>query len=190
MRASPRTPPPPSSTPPSAPQCISESFPKHALVKGGFSVSEEQSPCLFHVTIVDPAGKDEFKSEVCKGTFAFTASSAGEHRACFANSDSARVRRVNFSMAVGPTSEEYEDLARNQHLRPLELELRKLEDRVESIHREIVSARQREEAHRETNEDTNTKIAVMSVLAIAVVLIMAVLQVVQLRAFFVKKKFL
>lgn len=36
------------------------------------------------------------------------------------------------------------DIAKKEHLKPLELELRKLEDKVEGIHKEMLYARSRE----------------------------------------------
>jgi hypothetical protein len=36
------------------------------------------------------------------------------------------------------------DLAKKEHLKPLELELRKLEDKIEAVHKEMLYARTRE----------------------------------------------
>jgi hypothetical protein len=64
-----------------------------------------------------------------------------------------------------------------RHLKPLELQLRKMEDRVETIHREMMAQREREEAHRNTNESTNSRVQWFSVLTIAIVVATAVFQV-------------
>ena len=81
-------------------------------------------------------------------------------------------------------------MAKNEHLKPIELELRKLEDRVEGIHKEMLYQRDREEAHRDTSEATNARVAWFSAASILVVLAMALFQVWYLHGFFKRKKFI
>ncbi len=81
-------------------------------------------------------------------------------------------------------------MAKKEHLKPLELALRKLEDRVENVHKEMTFQREREEAHRDTNESTNARVAWFSILTIVVVLAQSAMQVWYLYAFFKKRKFI
>lgn len=59
----------------------------------------------------------------------------------------------------------------------LQLEMRKLEDRVDSIHREMMYQREREETHRNTNESTNTRVVWYSLATIFAVLAVSLAQV-------------
>ena len=88
---------------------------------------------------------------------------------CFANRG-LMPRQVELEFSAGVDAADYTDLARKEHLKPLELQLRKMEDRVETIHREMMAQREREEAHRNTNESTNSRVQWFSVLTIAIVL--------------------
>ena len=70
----------------------------------------------------------------------------------------------------------------------LQLELRKLEDRIEGIFRELQYQREREEEHRNTNESTNSRVQWFSLLTILIVLGTAGAQVSYLFNFFKRKK--
>ena len=52
---------------------------------------------------------------------------------------------LQIDFVAGADAIDYSDIAKKEHLKPLELELRKLEDRVEGIHKELVYQRDREE---------------------------------------------
>jgi len=66
--------------------------------------------------------------------------------------------------------------------------LRKLEDRIEGIFRELQYQREREEEHRNTNESTNSRVQWFSLLTILIVLATAGAQVSYLFNFFKRKK--
>lgn len=93
-------------------------------------------------------------------------------------------------MCAGVDAKDYTDLAKKEHLKPLELALRKLEDRVENVHKELMFQRDREERHRDTNESTNSRVQWFSMLTITIVLSIAVMQVWYLYSFFKKRKFI
>lgn len=100
-------------------------------------------------------------------------------------------------------------MAKKEHLKPLELELRKLEDKAEEIYKEMSYQREREEQMRDTNgellavlpyttpvaietaadfsppaESTNSRVLWFSVLSIVVLLGMGSWQIIYLRSFF------
>lgn len=72
----------------------------------------------------------------------------------------------------------------------LQLELRKLEDRVDAIHKEMMYQREREETHRDTNESTNSRVVWFSLMTIGVVFTVSVFQAVHLYSFLKKKRVL
>ncbi|KAG6470676.1 hypothetical protein ZIOFF_071753 [Zingiber officinale] len=72
----------------------------------------------------------------------------------------------------------------------MELELKKLEDTVKSIHDEMFYLREREEQMQEMNRSTNSRMAWLSFLSLAVCLSVAGLQLWHLKKFFEKKKLL
>jgi hypothetical protein len=66
--------------------------------------------------------------------------------------------------------------------------MRKLEDRIDGVHREMLYQREREEAHRNTSESTNARVLWYSVATIAVVVTVSVLQGAYLYRFLKNKK--
>lgn len=73
---------------------------------------------------------------------------------------------------------------------PLQLELRKIEDRVESVHREMIYQREREETHRNTNESTNARVVWYSVMTIIAVATVSVAQALYMHRFLDSKRLL
>ncbi len=152
------------------------------------------------------------QTDQASGKLAFTASEGGAHQVCFFNSNPV-ARRIELDFASGVDAKDYGEIAKKEHLKPLEvrrrhscyslivcpavcvypvlqLELRKLEDRVEGVHREMLYQREREESHRNTNESTNARVMWFSVLSIVIVLTISAGQIWFLYTFFKRKKFL
>jgi emp24/gp25L/p24 family/GOLD len=145
---------------------------------------------IVSLQITGPNDEPEFsKIDAVSSTFAFTAAEGGSHKCCFTNRFTA-TRRVMFDFASGVDAKDYGEVATKEHLKPLELELRRLEDRVESIHREMLYQRSREEAHRNTNESTHNRTKWFSILTIFVVVATSSVQVFYLYTFFKRKKYI
>ena len=72
----------------------------------------------------------------------------------------------------------------------MQLELRKLEDRVDAIHKEMMYQREREETHRNTNESTNTRVVWFSLMTIGVVFAVSLFQAVHFYTYLKKKRVL
>ncbi|KAK8970643.1 Transmembrane emp24 domain-containing protein p24delta7 [Platanthera guangdongensis] len=72
----------------------------------------------------------------------------------------------------------------------MEMELKKLEDTVKSIHDEMFYLREREEEMQEMNISTNSKMGWLSLLSLGVCLSVAGLQVWHLKTYFERKKLL
>lgn len=73
-------------------------------------------------------------------------------------------------------------------LKPLEVELKRLEDLSESIVKDFSFMRVREEEMRDTNESTNSRVLYFSVFSMLCLLGLASWQVIYLRSFFKSKK--
>lgn len=86
--------------------------------------------------------------------------------------------QAELDIRVGLNAQDFSDVAKKEHLQPIELELRKMEQLAEEIYTEAEYQRVREEAHRDTNESTGDRIKWFSVLSIAVVVAVAAAQVI------------
>ena len=97
-------------------------------------------------------------------------------------------REVNLVLKHGVEAKNYEDLAKAEKLKPLEVELRRLEDLSESIVQDFAYMRKREEEMRSTNESTNARVLYLSIFSMLCLLALATWQVLYLRRYFKSKK--
>ncbi len=91
-------------------------------------------------------------------------------------------------MKHGVEAKSYEGLGDAAKLKPLEVELKRLEDLSESIVQDFAQMRQREEEMRDTNESTNSRVLYFSIFSMCCLLGLATWQVLYLRRYFKSKK--
>jgi hypothetical protein len=97
-------------------------------------------------------------------------------------------REVYLSIKHGVEAKNYDDIAKAEKLKPLEVELRRLEDLSDSIVRDFAYMREREEEMRTTNESTNSRVLYLSVFSMLCLLGLATWQIFYLRRYFKAKK--
>jgi len=95
---------------------------------------------------------------------------------------------VELVVKMGLEAKNYETLGEAARLKPLEVELKRLEDLSEAIVQDFAYMRQREEEMRDTNESTNSRVLYFSVLSMCCLVGLATWQVLYLRRFFKAKK--
>ncbi|KAG1685230.1 Transmembrane emp24 domain-containing protein 10 [Nymphon striatum] len=97
-------------------------------------------------------------------------------------------QQISLDMKHGVEAKSYEALGEAAKLKPLELELRRLEDLSNAIVQDFAFMRQREEEMRNTNESTNSRVLYLSIFSMCCLLGLATWQVLYLRRFFKAKK--
>ncbi|XP_074985883.1 transmembrane emp24 domain-containing protein 10 isoform X2 [Caretta caretta] len=95
---------------------------------------------------------------------------------------------VILDMKHGVEAKNYEEIAKVEKLKPLEVELRRLEDLSESIVNDFAYMKKREEEMRDTNESTNIRVLYFSIFSMFCLIGLATWQVFYLRRFFKAKK--
>ncbi|KAG0256445.1 vesicle coat component [Mortierella polycephala] len=137
--------------------------------------------------------KDTLTQDLQRTTF--LTKQAGEVVACFSNvledgynPDPRYVRIVDIDFDVGAETIDYAKLAETEKLRPMELELRKLEDLVGDILENMEHLQEREKKMRNTNESTNERVQWFSTLTMVVLVALGVWQIFYLKRFFRKKR--
>merc|ERR1712168_1661551 len=128
-----------------AKKCLREEVHKNVLVTGEYRVSE--APIKTHLTVIDTNGHVLYKKEDAqKGKFAFTTDEYDMFEVCF-HSDSSQGqfdREVFLDVKTGVEAKNYDDLQKTEKLKPMELELKKLEDLSEAIVNDFAYMRARE----------------------------------------------
>ncbi|XP_071963641.1 transmembrane emp24 domain-containing protein 10-like [Antedon mediterranea] len=178
--------------PPNVKKCLKEEIHKDVLVTGDYKLSDAPGhKTLLHVG--DSKGHTLYsKEDAQEGKFAFTTDDYDMFEVCFETKVSAGLRgtqrEVSLDLKHGIEAKSYEDLAKAEKLKPMEVELRRLEDLSESIVNDFAYLRKREEEMRDTNESTNTRVLYFSIFSMVCLLSLATWQVFYLRRYFKSKK--
>ncbi|KAF9294250.1 endoplasmic reticulum vesicle protein 25 [Linnemannia elongata] len=137
--------------------------------------------------------KDNLSEELQRG--AFLNKLAGNVVACFTNvlasgykPDPKYTRVVDVDFEIGSETIDYLKLAEKEKLKPMELELRKLEDLVKDVIEDMEHLQRREEKMRNTNESTNARVQWFSTMTMVVLIALGAWQIVYLKQFFRKKR--
>ncbi|KAG0297920.1 vesicle coat component [Dissophora globulifera] len=120
---------------------------------------------------------------------------AGDVVICFTNvlsdglkPDSRYSRTVEFTIQFGSETVDYVKVAKEEKLKPMEVELRKLEDIVKDVMKNMIHLQKREEIMRDTNESTNARVKWFSTMTMGVLLLLGLWQIFYLKRFFRKKR--
>uniref|UniRef100_A0A4W5R6E3 Transmembrane p24 trafficking protein 10 n=2 Tax=Hucho hucho TaxID=62062 RepID=A0A4W5R6E3_9TELE len=172
-------------------KCLREEIHKDVLVTGEYVISDESNTKL---KITDSSGHILYsKEDATKGKFAFTTEDYDMFEVCFESKSPMGTGRipdqlVNLDMKHGVEAKNYEEIAKVEKLKPLEVELRRMEDLSESIVNDFAYMKRREEEMRDTNESTNTRVLYFSLFSMCCLIGLATWQVFYLRRFFKAKK--
>jgi len=176
-------------------KCLKEEIHKDILVKGDYYVSEINGHHT-KLEVLDSKGHLLYnKEEEAKGKFAFTTDEYDVFQICFETRILQEVRgtdglakEVHIDVKHGVEAKDYENLAKVEKLKPLEVELRRLEDLSQDIVSDFAYMKAREEEMRDTNESTNSKVLYFSIFSMCCLLGLAIWQVLYLRRYFKAKK--
>ncbi|DAZ94292.1 TPA: hypothetical protein N0F65_010889 [Lagenidium giganteum] len=154
-------------------KCLSDEVAEGSLVVIHYTVlGVTQARSGVSITITDPQKKylkqdsniDTSSDDTHK--FSFYADAGGSYSVCFYNTNDNEAR-VMLDFKHGVEAKDYTEVAKREHLMPVEKELRKMEDAVDEIHREMLYMREREAVMRSTNESTNSRVLWFSFFSIA-----------------------
>lgn len=181
--------------PPNLKKCLKEEIHKDILVKGDYSVVEVVGQHT-KLEVLDSKGHLLYnKEQATKGKFAFTTDEYDVFQICFETRILKDVRGVEgiskevyIDVKHGVEAKDYENLAKVEKLKPLEVELRRLEDLSQDIVTDFAYMKAREEEMRDTNESTNSKVLYFSIFSMCCLLGLAIWQVLYLRRYFKAKK--
>lgn len=173
-------------------KCLKEEIHKDVLVTGEYEMSDGPGQRA-SLKVTDSKGHVLYqKEEASKGKFAFTTEEYDMFEICFEThmqgGGQGADREVFLSLKHGVEAKNYQDIAKAEKLKPLEVELKKLEDLSESIVNDFAYMRSREEEMRDTNESTHSRVLYFSMFSMLCLMGLATWQVLYLRRFFKAKK--
>ncbi|KAL3723295.1 hypothetical protein ACJRO7_035476 [Eucalyptus globulus] len=180
-------------------KCITEDIKISAVTVGKYSLVNPNEgypmPDDYKLTVKvnSPQGHNYHHSDhVDSGNFAFTAGEGGDFSACFYMPElrPPRTMVIDFDWRTGIAAKDWSSVAKKGTIEAMEVELKKLLDKVASIHDEMFYLREREEEMQKLNRSTNSKMGTFSFLSLLICLSVAGLQFWHLKSFFERKKLL
>jgi len=174
-------------------KCVAEEIQNHVVVVGDYKIVHSDDAHKLTVKVTSPYGNQlHYQEGVKNGQFAFTTTESGNFMACFWLTNTAPNAVVNVALdwKTGVAAKDWASIAKKDKLDGMELELRKLEEAVGSIHSEMLYLREREAEMRDLNELTNSRVAWFGIMSLLVCLGVAGWQLWHLKTFFERKKLL
>jgi len=176
---------------PGTKRCLKEEMRKSVICTGEYELSDGLGQRT-DLQITDSKGHSALLREnIDKGKIAVTSDEDDIYDICFTSYSQGHQmppREVYIDLKHGVEAKNYDEIAAVGKLKPMELELTKLEDLSASIVQDFEHMRKREEEMRDTNESTNTRVFYLGIFSIGCLLGLATWQVLYLRRFFKTKK--
>ncbi|KAH8251631.1 hypothetical protein KR038_003097 [Drosophila bunnanda] len=178
--------------PPNTQKCLKEDIQANQLVIGEFEVSDVPGQIIDYIARDTKGHILSQQERISKGKFTFMSEVYDAYEICFISKVPAHQRGISQEVSLntkkGVETKSYEGIGEASKLKPLEVDLKRLEDLSDSIVRDFVLMRKREEEMRDTNEKTNSRVLFFSIFSMCCLLGLATWQVLYLRRYFKAKK--
>lgn len=177
---------------PNAQKCLKEELQSDVLVTGDFEVQDAPGQKVDYVVRDSKGHILSQKEDISRGKFSFVTENYDTFEICFISRVPPQQRglaqEVSLVTKRGVEAKNYEGLGEAAKLKPLEVELKRLEDLSDAIVQDFSQMRKHEEEMRDTNESTNSRVLYFSIFSMCCLLGLATWQVLYLRRFFKAKK--
>ncbi|XP_021936165.1 transmembrane emp24 domain-containing protein bai isoform X1 [Zootermopsis nevadensis] len=178
---------------PNAQKCLKEELQSDVLVTGDYEVQDAPGQKVDYVVRDSKGHILSQKEDISRGKFSFVTENYDTFEICFTSrvppQQRGNAQEVSLVTKRGVEAKNYEGLlGEAAKLKPLEVELKRLEDLSDAIVQDFSQMRKREEEMRDTNESTNNRVLYFSIFSMCCLLGLATWQVLYLRRFFKAKK--
>ncbi|CAK9297462.1 unnamed protein product [Gordionus sp. m RMFG-2023] len=177
---------------PNTKKCFQEEVHKDVPVVGEYEIDNLHGN---HVSISVTNTKDHSfyqKDEGSKAKFSFTSDEYDVCDICFQvksqQTNPQLFTPIYFEMKHGVDAKNFDDLGAAANLKPLEIEMKRLEDLSYELVRNLVEMKKREKDMRSNNESTSNRVFYFSVFGMLCLFSLAFWQVLYLRRYFKAKK--
>ncbi|KAI3430855.1 hypothetical protein D9Q98_009264 [Chlorella vulgaris] len=177
-------------------KCIMEDVGEHEEVQGNYYAYQREGAgqaVPIDARFEDPQGVLVFEKQgSATGEFSFISNGEGEYKLCFTAKDyhTAQGTRIKMKWSTGVEAHDWQAVAKKDNLNVIQVEMRRLEQVVQTIHLELQNIRRKEERMRDINESTNNRVAWFNVIVALICIALAAWQLWYLNKFFKRKKVL
>nr|XP_019528958.1 transmembrane emp24 domain-containing protein bai-like isoform X1 [Aedes albopictus]XP_019553257.1 transmembrane emp24 domain-containing protein bai-like isoform X1 [Aedes albopictus]XP_029717505.1 transmembrane emp24 domain-containing protein bai-like isoform X1 [Aedes albopictus]XP_029734156.1 transmembrane emp24 domain-containing protein bai-like isoform X1 [Aedes albopictus] len=181
---------------PNMQKCLKDEMQGNQIVAGEYEVTGAPGQKINYVVRDSKGHIMSQKEDISKGKFSFTSEMYDTFEICFISQVPPTHRGIEQDVALdikkGIETKSYEGfmsaIGEAAKLKPLEVDLKRLEDLSDAIVQDFALMRKREEEMRDTNESTNSRVLFFSIFSMCCLLGLATWQVLYLRRYFIAKK--
>jgi len=180
-------------------KCLKEDLGSDVLVNGSLEVETIIQEMQLSFRILDSNGHicyqiPDFTSQ--KVLFSFTTQVEGDHSFClmdqarpgYFSQGQKRFINLRFSIDQDEKEKDYIAMAKKENLKPIELNLRRMEDLIREVEQDMMVMKEREALHRDTSELTNSRVKWVSIFSVAVMILSSIFQLWLLKRFLKTRK--
>lgn len=177
---------------PNTQKCLREELRQNVLVKGDYEIVSIENQFIDYIVRDSKGHTLANKQDITKGKFTFSTENYDMFEICFTSRllgyQRGSVQEVSLNIKTGVEAKTYEGLGEVAKLKPLELDLKMLEDLSSSIVQDFSDMKHRAEEMRNTNESTSRRVHWFSMFSICCLFGLSVWQILYLRRYFKAKK--
>lgn len=177
---------------PNTQKCLREELRQNVLVKGDYEVTSVENQFMDYIVRDSKGHILANKQEITKGKFTFSTENYDMFEICFTSRvpgyQRGHPQEVSLNIKTGIEAKTYEGIGEVAKLKPLELDLKMLEDLSSSIVQDFSDMKHRAEEMRNTNESTSKRVHWFSMFSICCLFGLSVWQILYLRRYFKAKK--
>lgn len=177
---------------PNTQKCLREELRQNVLVKGDYEVVSIENQLMDYIVRDSKGHILANKEDITKGKFTFSTENYDMFEICFTSRVTGYqrgiIQEVSLNIKTGIEAKTYEGLGEVAKLKPLELDLKMLEDLSSSIVQDFSDMKHRAEEMRNTNESTSRRVHWFSMFSICCLFGLSVWQILYLRRYFKAKK--
>ena len=173
-------------------KCVLEELAPSTLVMFTY---ESPDGTHLNLKLYDPEDTEIYSdADSPEGSYGFTTELEGDYKACFyktnVDKEDLKNHKVRLDWKTGVAVADWEKIAKAEKVDTISSTLRSLEAEMREIHNGMLFLRQKEAELRDLNESTNTRVAWLSFVSLAVCIGLCVWQILYLKQFFQRKKLL
>jgi len=179
---------------PNSHKCLREDLRENVLVKGVYEVVSIEGQQIDYVIKDSKNHILSQKEDINSGKFTFSVEHHDMFEICFISKidnngyHQGVVQEIYVDIKTGVEAKNYEGINEAANLKPLELDLKRLEDLSHDIVLEFDDMKKRADDMRNTNESTNKRVFYFSLFSMICLITLATWQVIYLRRYFKAKK--
>eukprot|EP01114_Cavostelium_apophysatum_P023131 TRINITY_DN8617_c0_g1_i1.p1 TRINITY_DN8617_c0_g1~~TRINITY_DN8617_c0_g1_i1.p1 ORF type:complete len:244 (-),score=36.73 TRINITY_DN8617_c0_g1_i1:25-669(-) len=176
-------------------KCICDEYSAGTLIYGNYELKTDSGKQLdVEMKILDPSLKvvhtnlhSGWNSGTNQqGTFSITARTGGDYNFCFLNRDTTSL--VKATMKTFSTNEQGQINGPTPNLGKAESSLSESQKLASTVKKEFAQMKDREADHRDTNEEINSRVNLLSILSVLILVSSTAFQMIYLKKYFTSKK--